>query len=119
MKKIRYEYPIRMWCDVMAVAVPLFAIGIVGSVGESLWLSIGIFVIGLVGALVSLYHLLTEKPLQETPVSKDISMAATYVWPCIFGGLIADHYGSDGIPFYVMAAVVMGVVLLVNHNDLM
>lgn len=109
----------RMWCDIIAVVVPLFAIGIVGSFVEALWASIGVFAIGLIGALVSLYHLLTEKPLQKTPVSKDISMAATYVWPCIFGGLIADHFGSDGVPFYVLAAVVMGVVLLVNHNDLM
>ncbi len=100
----------------MAVAVPLFAIGIAGSVVESLWVSIGIFAIGLVGGLVSLYYLLAEKPLRETPVSKDISMAATYVWPCIVGGLIADYYGSDGVPFYVLAAVVMGVVMLVNHD---
>ncbi len=107
-----------MGCDVMAVAVPLFAIGIAGGFVEVLWFSIGIFAIGLVGALVSLYHLLKEKPLRETPLSKDISMAATYVWPCILSGLIAEHFGTDGVPFYVLGVVIMGVILLVNHQEL-
>ncbi len=118
MKKIRYEYPLRMWCDIMVIAVQLLAIGIAGSLHGFFLLSIGIFAIGLIGTVVSLYHLLTEKPLLESSLSKDISMAATYVWPCILSGLIVDHFGTDGLPYYVMAAVVMGVVLLVNHNNL-
>ena len=118
MKKIKYEYPLRMWCDIIAIAVPLFAIGIAENLIWSFWLSFGIFAIGFVGTCVSLYHLLTEKPLRETPLSKDVSMAATYVWPCLLSGLIIDHFGYDGLPFYILAAVVMATILLVNHNEL-
>lgn len=118
MKKKRCDNFIRIWCDVGVVAIPLFAIGVAGDCIWGLWVSIGIFAIGLIGIGVSLYHLLNEKPLRETPLSKDISMAATYVWPCILSGLIVDYLGSDGIPFYVLAAFVMGVILLVNHNEL-
>lgn len=119
MKKIRNIYPLTSWCDVSAIAIPLFAIGISGNRPWALWLAAVIFLIGLIGISVSLYHLLTDKPLRETPLSKDIAMAATYVWPCILSGLIVDYFGSDGIPFYVLAAVVMGVILLVNHNELL
>ncbi len=118
MKKKGFVYPLRMWCDILAVGITLFAMGIAGSFVGPFWVSIGVFITGLVGALISIYYLLKEKPLQESPLSKDISMAATYVWPCILSGLIVDHFGIDGLSFYVMAAVIMGVVLLVNHNDL-
>lgn len=52
-------------------------------------------------------------------ISKDISMAATYAWPCILSGLIVDHFGNDGLPFYVLAGFAMVVIIFVNHNDLM
>lgn len=107
-----------MWCDVTVVSLPLFAIGLFGDVRAFLVISVAIFVIGLVGVAVSLYFLLKDKDLRETPLSKDISMAATYVWPCILSGLIVDHFGNDGLPFYFLAGFAMGVIIFVNHTDL-
>lgn len=118
MKKSIYNCPLRMWCDVAVISVPMFAIGMAGDKTWAKWISIAILVIGLIGVGISLYHLIKEKPLRDTPLSKDISMAATYVWPCVLSGLIADHFGNYGLPFYILAGVVMGVILLVNHNEL-
>ena len=107
-----------MWCDVVVVSLPLFVIGFLGDVRVSLWISIAIFVISLIGVAFSLYYLFKDRQLRETPLSKDISMAATYAWPCVLSGLIVDHFGNDGIPFYIFAGFVMIVIFLVNHNEL-
>ncbi|MDE6786877.1 MAG: hypothetical protein K2J46_07565 [Muribaculaceae bacterium] len=118
MKK-RYEWPLRMWCDVVVVSLPLFVIGLFGDKSKALWISVAIFVISMIGIAFSIYYLFKGRQLRETPLSKDISMAVTYVWPCILSGLIVDHFGNDGLPFYILAGFVMVVIIFVNHNDLM
>lgn len=118
MKKKRYEWPLRMWCDVVVVSLPLFVIGLFGDERVSLWISVAIFVTSLIGVVFSLYYLLKDRPLRETPLSKDISMAATYAWPCVLSGLIVDHFGNDGLPFYILAGFAMIVICFVNHNEL-
>ncbi|MDE5793859.1 MAG: hypothetical protein K2I08_03980 [Muribaculaceae bacterium] len=119
MRKISVHYSLRSLCDMAVVAAPMFAIGIAGNRPWARWLAIGILVIVFIGLGVSLYHLFKDRPLHETPISKDISMVATYVWPCILSGLIVDHFGNDGLPFYILAGFVMGVIIFVNHNELM
>lgn len=118
MREISVHYSLRLLCDVAIVAAPMFAIGIAGNTPWARWLAIGILVIVLIGLGVSLYYLFKDRPLWETPLSKDISMAATYVWPCILSGLIVDHFGNDGLPFYFLAGFAMGVIIFVNHTDL-
>ncbi len=120
MKKIRFNFPLRMWVDVAALSVPLFAIGMADDQTWALWWSGITLGIGIIGGCISLFHLVTERPIKDSPICKDISMAATYVWPCILGGLICDRcarLGCEGYPFYFLAFVVMGLILLVNHCD--
>lgn len=117
MKKKKYECPIRMWCDVAVVSIPLVSIGIACNLTSALWWAAGFFGVGLIGVGVSLYYMFKDRPLNETPISKDISMAATYVWPCILSGMIFEYFGNDPLPFYILAGFAMAVILFVNHYD--
>lgn len=118
MKKIRTNFPLPMWVDVAMIAIPLFAIGIATDHTWAFWATGAALAIGIIGALLSLYHYWTDKPIKDSPVCKDISMAATYVWPCILSGLIVDYFGIDGLLFYLLAVAAMGIILLINHFDL-
>lgn len=119
MKRIRFNFPLRMWSDVGIVSVPLFAIGLGGKEAWALWLSGIIVVAATVGFVTSLLIRINDRPLEDSPICRDVGMAATYVWPCILTGLILDNYGIESCPFYIFAVFVMGIILFVNHNDLM
>ena len=119
MKKIRINFPLKMWVDVLMISIPLFAIGVATDQTWAFWATGAALSIGIIGALLSLYHYWTDKPIKDSPVCKDIGMAATYVWPCILAGLIVDYFGIDGVMFYLLAVVVMGIILLANHIDWM
>ena len=98
-----------MWCDVVVVSLPLFVIGLFGDKSEALWISVAILVTSMIGVAFSLYYLFKGRQLRETPLSKDISMTATYAWPCVLSGLIVDYFGNDGLPFYILAGFAMTV----------
>lgn len=118
-KKIRTNFPLRMWVDIGALSVPLFAIGMALDQTWALW-ACGIAVcIGFIGACFSIYHLYADDHVDDSPACKDIGMAATWVWPCILGGLICGHFGCESTPFYILAVIAMALIALVNHNDIL
>ncbi len=106
-----------MWCDVAVVSIPLFSIGIACNLTSALWWGTGFFGVGLIGVGVSIYSMFKDIPFKETSISKDISMVATYVWPCVLAGLIFEYFGNDPLPYYILAAFLIPVILFVNHYD--
>ena len=115
MKKHRFNFPIKMWTDIAAVTITLFAIGVAVHMVWVLFISVIIFAIALTGVIVSLYRFHKDIPLKDSSLSRDISMIATYVWPCILGGLIFEEYGYFGAPFFIFAFFITVGILIVNH----
>lgn len=105
-----------MWCDILTISIPLFAIGFAANRMVPLCISLAIFLTGLTGMTTSLYRITKDKPARASPIYQDISMIATYVWPSVLGGLIVEEYGLDGIPFYLFAGFLTIFILMFNHD---
>ncbi len=116
---MRTNYTLRMFIDIAVIGLPLFAIGVSGKEPVLLWISLGILFIGFLGFYISLFQYLNDKTLPESAIFKDISMAATYVWPCILSGLITYYFGYEGWLFYVLAAFALCIILILNHCGLL